>query len=470
VSVLVRIGLGILAIGLPLNASLARGEPSVAGAAAPEPASTIHAQAPARSSAEWPQFRGPGSAGVSDDVGLPDTWSATENVAWKTKIPGRGWSSPVVWGDRVFVTSAIQEEGEPEPVKKGLYIGGNRPDPGKKQRWIVCCLDWSTGKILWERTAGEKVPKHGHHLKNSFASETPVTDGQRVYAYFGCLGLFCYNFAGKQLWSRAWGDFATRSNWGTAASPVIHGDRIYVVNDNQEASFLAAVDKKSGEQVWKVSRDEKSNWATPFVWQNEKRTEIVTSGSHRLRSYGLDGKLLWELGGLSSINIPTPQAGHGLLYVSSGFVIDRKRPLLAIRPGASEDISLKPEQTSSESVAWCQKMAAPYNPSPIVYGDYIYVLYDWGFLACYDARTGKEVYGRTRIDPKAKAFSASPWAYEGKIFCLSEDGDTFVVPAGPRLRLLRINSLGELCMAGPAIARRSLILRTETQLLRIGGK
>jgi len=458
-SVLTRIGLGILVIVLPLGTTPVGGEPR-----------TDHPQAPGQPSDQWPQFRGPGSSGVSNDVGLPDAWSATQNVVWKTEIPGRGWSSPVVWGDRVFVTSAIQVEGEPEKAKKGLYIGGNRYDPGKKQRWIVCCLDWNTGKILWERTAAEKVPKHGHHLKNSFASETPVTDGERIYAYFGCLGLFCYDFAGKLLWSRSWGDFATQSNWGTAASPAIHGDRIYVVNDNQEASFLAAVDKRSGEQIWKISRDEKSNWSTPLVWQNEKRTEIVTPGTHRLRSYDLDGKLLWELGGLSSITIPTPLAAHGLLYVSSGFVLDRKRPLLAIRPGASGDISLKPEETANKSVAWCQKLAAPYNPSPIVYGDCAYVLYDWGFLACYDARTGKEVYGKTRIDPKAKSFSASPWAYEGKIFCLSEDGDTFVVQAGPKLKLLRINRLGELCMATPAIAHRGLILRTESQLLRIGGK
>jgi outer membrane protein assembly factor BamB len=424
--------------------------------------------APALAGENWPQFRGPGSSGVSDGSGLPDQWSATENVVWRTKIAGRAWSSPVVWGDRIFVTSAIQEEGEAEAVKKGLYIGGERKPEGKMYRFAVYCLDWNTGKIVWEKTAGRQVPKHGHHLKNSMASETPATDGQRLYAYFGCLGLFCYDFDGRLLWSRSWGDFATRMNWGTAASPVVHGDRVYVVNDNDEESFMAAVDAKTGDQVWRVPRDEKSNWATPLVWQNEKRTELVTGGSNRVRSYDLDGQILWELGGMSSIHIPTPSATRDRLYLSSGFVADRKRPVMAVRPGASGDISLAADETSNQYVAWCQKQAGPYNPSPILYGEHLYVLNDRGLLGCFDARTGKEVYAKARIDPKANAFTASPWAYEGKLFCLSEDGDTFVIQAGPEFKLLRTNSVGELCMATPAVARRSLILRTESQVLRIG--
>ena len=435
----------------------------------------------------WPQFRGPGSSGVSDGSGLPDRWSATENVVWKTPIPGRAWSSPIVWGDRIFVTSAIQEEGEPEAVKKGLYIGGERKPEGKMYRFAVYCLDWNTGKIVWEKTAARQVPKHGHHLKNSMASETPATDGQRVYAYFGYLGLFCYDFSGKLLWSRSWGEHGTRMNWGTAASPVVFKDRVYIVNDNEEESFLAAVDAKTGDQAWLVKRDEKSNWATPFVWQNVQRTELVTGGTKRVRSYDLDGKLLWELGGMSSIHIPTPSATRDMLYLSSGFVADRKRPLMAVRPGASGDISLKDDDgkakgdspsfaarkpgqspvAGNEYVVWCQTQAGPYNPSPLLYGDYVYVLYDRGLLGCFDARTGKEVYSKARLDPKANAFTASPWAYEGKLFCLSEDGDTIVVQAGPEFKVLGTNSLNELCMATPAVARRSLILRTESRLLRV---
>ena len=413
----------------------------------------------------WPQFRGPSSSGVSSGADLPEAWSATENVGWRTEIPGRGWSSPVVWGDKIFVTSAIKEAGEPEPVKKGLYFGGNRPAPKEPHRWMTYCVDWDSGKIVWEKLADRGAPEHGHHLKNSFASETPVTDGQRVYAYFGNVGLFCCDTDGNDLWSRRWGSFPTRFGWGTAASPVVHQDRIYLVNDNDAESFLVALDKRTGEQIWRVERDEKSNWATPFIWENEKRTEIVTPGTGKVRSYSLDGELLWELGGMSSITIPTPFAGSGLLYVTSGYVMDRRKPVFAIRPGASGDVSLEADQTGNEYVAWCQKTAGPYNPSPIVYGDYLYVLYDRGFLACYDAKTGEEVYGKRRIG--AGAFTSSPWAYEGKLFCLSEDGDTFVIRAGPEFEVLRKNSLGELCMATPAIVRRSLIIRTESALLRI---
>lgn len=413
----------------------------------------------------WPQFRGPGASGVSPASGLPDTWNAEENVAWKTPVPGRGWSSPIVWNNRIFVTSAINEAGETEAVKKGLYFGGNRPAPKDVHRFVVYCLDLESGKIVWEREVHRGVPEHGHHVKGSLASETAVTDGERVYAYIGNVGLFCFDFDGKLLWSKRWKSVKTRFGWGTAASPVLHADRVYVVNDNEEQSFLVALDKKTGEQVWRVDRDEGSNWATPFVWENEQRTEIVTPGTDKIRSYGLDGKLLWELGGMSSITIPTPFAGHGLLYVTSGYVMDRRKPLFAIRPGATGDISLEEDQTGNEFIAWCQKQAGPYNPSPILYGDYIYILYDMGLIACYHAKTGAEVYGKRRVG--ARGLTSSPWAYDGKIFCLSEDGDTVVIQAGPEFKILGTNSLGELCMATPAIVSDGLVIRTEFNLLRV---
>jgi outer membrane protein assembly factor BamB len=415
----------------------------------------------------WPQFRGPGASGVSDKGELPNSWSATDRIVWRTPIPGRGWSSPIVWGNRVFVTTAVKEDGELEAVKKGLYFGGNRPAPKVMHRWVVLCLDLDSGKILWERNVHRGVPEHGHHLKNSLASETPISDGERLYAYFGNIGMFCFDIEGKPLWTKRWESVPTRFGWGTAASPVLHGERIYVVNDNDKASFLVALNKKTGDQVWRVERDEKSNWATPFVWDSGKRVEIVTPGTGKIRSYDLDGELLWELRGMSSITIPTPLAAHGLLYITSGYVGDRRKPLFAIRSGAAGDISLEDEETNNEYVVWCQRRAGPYNPSPIVYGDYLYVLYDRGLLACYSAKTGKEVYLKRRIGAGATAFTTSPWAYGGKIFCLSEDGDTFVIQAGPEFKLLGKNSLGELCMATPAIVGDGLIMRTESQLLRI---
>ena len=417
---------------------------------------------------DWPQFRGPGSTGVADDPSVPDSWSATRNVVWKTEIPGSGWSSPVVWGDRIFLTSVISAVA-PETPKKGLYFGGNRDGiPSDEHRWMVYAVDWKSGKIAWEREVHRGAPASSHHLKNTYASETPVTDGEFVYAYFGNLGLFVFDMDGKPIWSQSWGPFHTRYGWGTAASPALYKDRIYVVNDNDDRSFLAALDKHTGKQIWRVERDEASNWSTPYIWENDRRTEIITSGTRKIRAYDLDGKLLWELGGMSSIVIPTPFAQGGLLYLASGYVNDTVRPVYAVRPGASGDISLKEGETGNEYIAWYQRQGGPYNPSPLVYGDYYYTLLDRGIFTCHDARTGREIYGKQRIDPEASAFTASPWASNGKIFALSEDGDAFIIQAGPEFKVLGKNSLDEMCMATPAIARGSLIIRTATKLYRIG--
>ena len=386
-------------------------------------------------------------------------------MAWKAEIPGYGWSSPIVWDDRIFVTSVIRD-GEVEPPKKGLYFGGERPTPSKDvHHWMVYCLDRRSGQRIWERQVHQSSPQSSIHLKNTYASETPVTDGERVYACFGNVGIFCLDFEGNEVWSQKLPAFQTRNGWGTASSPVLHGDKIYLVNDNDERSFLLALDKRTGKEVWRVARDEKSNWATPYIWENEQRTEIVTPGRTKVRSYDLSGKLLWELGGMSSIVIPTPFSKFGLLYVCSGYVGDKIRPIFAIRPGAVGDISLNAEETSNRFIAWCQKTAAPYNPSPLLHGDHLYVLFDFGFLSCHDAKTGQEVYGKQRINSEGTSgFTASPWAGSGKIFCLSEDGDTFVIQPGPEFKVLRKNRLDELCMATPAIVDDSVIIRTASKL------
>jgi outer membrane protein assembly factor BamB len=415
--------------------------------------------------ANWPQFRGPGSLAVAENPNLPDRWSTNENVAWKVNVPGRGWSSPIVWGDRVFLTTVVGES-EMEQPKKGLYFGGEREViPKDTHHWLVLCLDLNSGRELWRQEARSGAPSNQLHVKNTYASETPVTDGERVYAYFGNEGLFCYDLEGSLLWSTHWPPVKTRNRWGSAASPVLHGDRLFIVNDNDEKSFVVALDSKTGRQVWRTERDEKSNWATPYIWQNEKRTELITPGTNKVRSYDLDGKVLWEFGGMSSIVIPTPFSQFGLLYVASGYVGDKIRPIFAVKPGASGDISLKDDETSNEFIAWYGRTAAPYNPSPLVYGDFLYVLFDFGFLSCHEARTGREVYDKQRIRPEgATSFTASPWAMSGKIYALSEDGDTFVFQAGSEYKLLRTNSLDEMCMATPAIARDRLLIRTLTRL------
>ncbi|MCF7957478.1 MAG: PQQ-binding-like beta-propeller repeat protein [Phycisphaerae bacterium] len=415
----------------------------------------------------WSGFRGPDS-GVVEGVVLPDAWSVTEHVKWCVAVPGRGWSSPVVWGDKIFVTTVVNE-GKVEEAKKGLYFGGDRKKaPLSIHRWMVLCIDARTGHTLWEKVAKKGVPSHPLHIKNTYASETPLVDGKRVYAYFGNVGVFCYDMAGKALWEKPFKAHKTRYDWGTAASPVMDEDRIYIVNDNEQRSYLVAMDKKTGEQVWRIRRDEKSNWVTPFIWTHPLGKEIVTSGTGKVRSYSMEGKLLWELKGMSVIAIPTPHSAQGLLYVSSGYVMDKNRPVYAIRPGATGDITLKKGATSSEYVAWSLEQAGPYNPSPIVYGDYFYVLYDRGTLSCFDARTGKEIYKGKKLAKGANAFTASPWANNGKIFCLSEDGDTLVVKAGREFELLGTNKLNEMCMATPAAVDGDLLVRTLGKLYRIG--
>jgi outer membrane protein assembly factor BamB len=424
-------------------------------------------------SGQWPQFRGTQAGSVADDPALPDTWSETENVVWKTAIPGTGWSSPVVWDNHIFLTATIGGAGEPQPVK-GLYDPGDehgRTKSNAEHRWMVYDVDFQTGKIRWEHEIGRGVPKVQRHIKNSFASETPVTDGERVYTYFGSIGLLAaFDLNGKRVWTRELGAYDGRQAFGTAASPALHKDRIIAVHDNATESFIAAFDKKSGAEIWRVTRDEVENWSTPFVWENELRTEIVTSGLRKVRSYDLDGKLLWELSGMTVNVTPTPFARHGLVFINSGYPGASPRPVYAIRPGASGDISLKPGETGNQFIVWYQPLLGTYNTSSLVYGDLYYTLLDRGFLLAHDARTGRQVYGRQRISPEASGFTASPWGYNGKIFLLSEDGDTFVVQAGPEFKLLGKNSLNEMALATPAVVRGSVIIRTQSNLYRIAKK
>lgn len=418
--------------------------------------------------ANWPSFRGL-SCGVVEDKVLPVSWSISDNVVWKVDVVGRGWSCPVVWGDKVFLTT-VASEGDVEDAKKGLYFGGDRKTASTAiHHWIVYCFDWKSGKTLWQREVHKGKPAQPVHIKNTYASETPVADGERVYFYFGNVGVFCFDLEGEEVWSEAIDPVKMRYNWGTAASPVLHGDSIFIVNDNEEKSYLLALDKKTGKQIFRVERDDKSNWVTPYVWANGERTELVTCGTGKIISYDLGGKLLWELGPMSVIAIPTPVEENGLLYICSGYVGDRKnRPVYAIRPGASGDITLKGEQDTNKYIAWRHKFGGPYNPSPIAYRDYFYVLYDRGTVSCYSGRTGKVIYEKQQLAEDARAFTASPWANDGKLFFLSEDGDTFVVQAGPEFKVLGRNGLDEMCMATPATLRGNMIIRTLTKLYRIG--
>jgi outer membrane protein assembly factor BamB len=419
---------------------------------------------------QWSQFRGPRAGVAADDPALPERWSETENVVWRIDVPGLGWSSPVVWDDHIFLTSAVSSGQEATPIK-GVF------DPGDAQgslrstnahRWIVYDVDFKTGAVRWQRELHGGAPPTARHIKNSFASETAVTDGECVYVYFGSIGLVAaLTLSGEVVWSQHVGAFPNFGGFGAAASPTLYKDRLIVVNDNMTRSAIHVFDAKTGKELWKAPREERGNWSTPFVWENERRVEIVTAGTGRIRSYDLDGHLLWEVNGMSELTIPTPFSSHGLLYVGSGYPASPLRPVYAIRPGASGDISLTGDQSANDFIAWRQPLLGTYNTSALVYGDYYYTLLDRGFLLCHDARTGRQIYGRQRISSDSSAFTSSPWAYNGKLFLLSEDGDTFVVQAGPEYKLLGRNSLNDMTLATPAVVRGSLILRTQSKLYRI---
>lgn len=446
----------------------------------------------------WPRFRGLEAGAIPDNAALPERWSATENVAWKVDVPGLGWSSPIVWDDYVFVTSVLSEDARPIPGqdifedgKSPSYRGGSRAELSGLYRWVLYAIDFKTGKIRWQRELHAGTPLFIRHPKNTHASETPVTDGKRVYVFHANAGLFAVDFSGKIVWSRQVAppptvestpaksdpdaDIAAMYNdLGAAASPALHKDRLFVTSDHSpRAWMMAAYSTADGKELWRVDIPKEQTaygWSSPFVWENERRTEIVTAGDRRVRSFDIDGRLLWELKGLSTNTTPTPFAADGLLYVSSGAPVRPVRPLYAIRPGASGDISLKEGETHNQFVAWFQPTAATYMPSPLVYRGLLYSVYSQGFMTCHDAKTGEQRYGRRRIDPAANGFTASPWAYNGKIFAASEDGDTFVVEAGPEFKLVGKNSLGEMLIATPAIVRNSLIMRTVGRVYRIADR
>jgi outer membrane protein assembly factor BamB len=549
---------------------------------------------------DWPQFRGPNNAGVSGETRLPSTWGAEKNIAWKIRLPGYGWSSPIVWGDKVFVTTAVSEKQQPpeefvfpgsdagkrsggpagarpgasasmalplltpamgerlkltdkqkEQVEKlqkeftakqlelftkagevmqkaqnekdpeamtkagesmrqafgGLlkmrsdYLGKVRDllDEGQKKslaqlqkeeaaaapggfpgmpipkppeevyRWEIYCLNAADGKILWKKIAAQHKPTIPTQASNTYASETPLTDGERVYAYFGMTGLYCYDFAGKLLWSKELGSYPMMMGWGTGSSPALDDERVFVQCDNEEKSFLAAFDKKTGKEIWRVSRNEKSSWGTPFLWRNKQRTELVAAGIKQLRSYDpASGQLLWELGktgaapsGTSSASA-TPVADEEMLYAGTGADFG-SAPLFAVRAGASGDLTLPRGATSSDGVAWFRSRGGPAIASPLLYGGHLYILDQNGsFLSCYEAKSGKPVY-RERL-PGARGFTSSPWISDGKIFCLDQDGRTFVVQAGPEFKVLGKNEIGEMCWATPAAANGALFLRSRDHL------
>ncbi|HWS88296.1 MAG TPA: PQQ-binding-like beta-propeller repeat protein [Pyrinomonadaceae bacterium] len=421
--------------------------------------------APSAAAQNWPQFRGAGASGVAEGRPAPVKWDATKSagVVWKTPVPGLSHASPVVWGDRVFVVTAVSTDPKPE-ARFGLYgdVEPVKDDP--KHAWKVYALDKKTGKVVWERTAYEGIPKVKRHPKSSHAASTPATDGRVLVVNFGSEGLYAYDLKGKLLWKQDLGVldagwfYDPDYQWEYGSSPVIYKNLVIVQADIQKGSFIAAYDLKTGKQVWKTSRgDELPGWATPTVYEGKTRAEIVTSGTKAARGYDpLTGKELWRLSPNSEITTPTPIFAHDLIYVTSGY--RAPTPIYAIRPGATGDISLKDGKESSEFIAWSKPRGGPYMPTPIVYGDLLYILSNQGVVTAYQAKTGERVY-QQRIADRGGAFTASPVAADGKVYLSSEDGEIFVFKAGPKHELLSVNPMGEVLMATPAISDGMLIVR-----------
>jgi outer membrane protein assembly factor BamB len=415
------------------------------------------------SAQNWPSFRGPNASGVAEGQPTPLKWDVAsgENLLWKTPVPGMAVSSPVVWGDRVFVSTAVS--GDPNAgIKTGLYGDVKPSNDVSMHSWRLLAIDKRTGKVLWDRVAHEGVPKTKRHPKSSQASATPVTDGRHVVVSFGSEGLYAYDFDGKLLWTRDLGTlnagwfYDPDYEWGIASSPIIWKNSVIVQCDIQKSSFIAAFDVATGSPQWRTAREEIPSWSTPTVYERDGRTELVTQATGFTRGYDpATGKELWRLSGNSEIAIPTPVIGPNLIIVTNGYT--PIQPIYAIKPGASGDITLKKDQTSSESVAWSTPRGGPYIPTPVIYGDHLYVLAITGVLTSYDVRTGQRIY-QQRVG-MGGSFSASPVAADGKLYISSEDGDVYVVKAGPQYELLGSNSIGEVLMASPAISDGTLFFR-----------
>jgi len=421
----------------------------------------------------WPSFRGPRASGVADGNKLPIAWDVTKgtNIAWKTPIPGLAHSSPIVWGDRVFVTTAISSRGG-DSFKRGLYGEGDASEDRSVQQWKLLCLNRKTGALLWERVAYEGVPKEKRHMKATYANATPATDGEVVVAFFGSQGLYAYDLDGKVLWSRDLGRFDVGAydlpeyEWGTASSPIVYRELVIVQCDQQKGSFVAALERKTGKTVWKTERDELPSWGTPTIVTSKARDELVTNSSNFIRGYDpLTGKELWRLGGSSKITAPTPIDAGGLIVVASGR--RPEAPIFAVHTGASGNITLAADQTRNSAVAWSKTQRGSYMPTPLYYRGILYVLGNAGIFDAYDFQTGREIY-RQRIPHQGSGFSASPVASDGKIYLSSEDGDIFVAGAGEHFELLKTNSMDDPLMATPAIAGGLLIVRTQHMLYAIG--
>jgi outer membrane protein assembly factor BamB/protein tyrosine phosphatase (PTP) superfamily phosphohydrolase (DUF442 family) len=462
-----------------LNRSTWRPSDEVVAKPAREIVSTGNGKPPSRPIANakgsWPSFRGPNASGVAEGQNLPDEWNGKtgQNILWRTAIPGLAHSSPVVWGDRIFVTSAVSSDPKAS-FKPGLYGDGDASADRSKHRFMIYAVDKPTGKILWERVAYEGEPREKRHIKSTYANSTPVTDGRIVVAWFGSQGLFAYDVNGKPLWKVDLGrldlgayDIPTYE-WGPASSPIIWKDLVILQCDTQVDSFMIAFNAENGRAVWKTSRDEIPSWGTPTVATTTKGEELIANASNFIRGYDpRTGKELWRLGRSSKITAPTPIFADDMLVVVSGR--GPERPIFVVKAGARGDLTLPEGKTSSDTVIWSKTGRGSYMPTPLIYNGLLYVLANNGTFDAYNLKTGEEIY-RQRLPLVGSGFSASPVASDGKIYLSNEDGEILVVSAGEKFNHIATNSMGELLMATPALSDGVMYVRSSQSLFAIGRK
>lgn len=456
----------------------------------------------------WPQFLGPDNTMIVNAKNLPEEWGNDMNVKWTTDLEGAGWSSPVIWGNRIIIICAVPEKVNPAPERgpgQGPPPGGQAPPPGQAPqsgqmpqpgqafqpgqapqgvqfpprqdipdtsfrreiyRWEVQCFDLGTGKQLWKQVAYHGAPRAGKNPGSTYACETPVTDGKRIFAYFGMHGLYCYDMDGKLLWQKDFGSYYTQRGWGTGSSPVLYNNILYILNDNEENSFLAALDALTGEELWKVSRDEKTTYSTPYIWRNSVRTELVTTGK-TARSYDpATGRLLWQLnmGGEQAIPLPTGDKDH--VYLGNRGGREAVGVYFAVKAGASGDITPAEGKTESSGVVWMNSGADVGNATPLLYKGLIYVFGARGEITCLNSLTGEEIY-KTRLQG-AGAIWASPWAYNDKIWFYNESGVTRAFKAGETYELISENKLDDRFWASVAVTGNNYIFRGVEKLWCIG--
>jgi outer membrane protein assembly factor BamB len=414
----------------------------------------------------WPQWRGPLGTGAAPLASPPTTWSETNNIRWKVKVPGNGKGTPIVWNERIFLETAIPtgrkvEKGavapsasapatEPAGERRRAGMGGEKPN--EYYQFAVLCLDRPSGRVLWQRTACEQVPHEGFRAGDgSFAPASPVTDGKRLYAFFGSRGLFCYDLDGNPEWSQNFGEMRIAMGFGEGSSPALYGDKVIVNWDHEGDSFIVVLDKTSGKPVWKNPRPEKTSWSTPVVVEVNGKPQIITAATGKIRSYDLDtGNLIWECGGLTANVIPTPVAEDNVLYATSGF---RGNALLAIRLGRTGDL------TGTDAIAWSYGKSTPYVPSPLLYGGRLYFFAsNNGILSCFDAKSGRPLFTAERLEPLSGVY-ASPIGASGRIYLAGRNGAAMVLKQSDALEVLATNRLDEKFDASPAAVGRELFLR-----------